>query len=120
VPHTDGLAAAAPDDSGMSYAILWRENGDPIRAGKLVVHNDRLVLEGADGRLAIRRELAFGIIRSVWIDRGRHERLDGRPVAVLEADTNTFRIASLAGRGELNEIVTRVDGTLGDLKTATV
>jgi hypothetical protein len=103
----------------MSYAILWRENGDPPRVGKLVVRGDRLLVEGADGREAIHRELAFCSIRSIRVDRGRDERLDdGRPVAFLETDTTTFRIASLAGRGELNEIVRLVDGALGDSKNA--
>ena len=101
----------------MSYAILWRENGDPVRAGKLVVHSDRLVLEGADGRVAVQRELARSSIRSIRIDRGRDERLGGRPVAVLETDANTFTIASLAGGGELNEIVGLVDGALVRIKT---
>jgi hypothetical protein len=96
----------------MSYAILWRENGDPVRAGKLVVHFDRLVLEGGDGRAAVRRELTYGGLRSIRIDRERDQRLEGRPVAVLDTDANTFRIASLAGRGELNEIVRLVDGSL--------
>ena len=116
---TDGIAAAASDDEGMSYAVLWRENGDPIRAGKLVVQRDRLVLEGADGRVVVRRELAYRNIHSVRIDRGPHERLDGRPVAVLETDANTFEIASVPGRGELNEIVARVGSTLGATDTAT-
>jgi hypothetical protein len=102
----------------MSYAILWRENGDPVRAGKLVVHFDRLVLEGADGGVAVWRELAYCSIRSTRIDRGRHERLSGRPVAVLETEANTFTIASLAGGGELNEIVGLVTGSVGDGKTA--
>lgn len=102
----------------MSYAILWRERGDPVRVGKLVVRVDRLVLDGADGRVAVHRELSYGSIRSIRVDRGRHERLDGRPVAVLETDTNTFGIASLAGRGELNEIVRLVDAALDRSKAA--
>jgi hypothetical protein len=112
VARTDGCAAVATDYPAMSYAILWRENGDPVRVGKLVVHFDRLVLEGGDGRVAVRRELAYGGIRSVRIGRERHERLEGRPVAVLDANANTFKIASLAGRGELNEIVGLVEGLL--------
>lgn len=102
----------------MSYAILWRENGDPVRAGKLVLHFDRVAFEGAEGRVAVRRVLAYGSIRSIRIDRGRDERLGGRPVAVLETDANTFKIASLAGGGELNEIVGLVDGAVGGSKTA--
>jgi hypothetical protein len=102
----------------MSYAILWRENGDPVRAGKLVVHLDRLVLEGADGGVAVRRELAYGGVRSIRVDRGRDERLGGRPVAVLETGANTFTIASLGGGGELNEIVGRVDRAVGGSATA--
>jgi hypothetical protein len=118
--RTDGIAADTSDDTDMSYAILWRENGDPIRAGKLVVHRDRLVLEGADGRVAVRREVDYRSINSFQIGRERHERLDGKPVAVLETDANTFTIASLPGGGQLNEIVARVGGTLGDIKTASV
>jgi hypothetical protein len=102
----------------MSYAILWRDTDDPIRVGKLVVEPDRLVLEGGDGRIAVRRELAYDSIRAVRVDRGRHDRLDGRPVAVVETDTSLVRIASLAGRGELNEIVGLVDGALAAGQTA--
>ena len=109
--HTDYGGTVRSQDAGMSYAILWREDGGHVRVGKLVVHDGGLVLEGGDGRGDVRRELAHSSIRSVRIDRTRHERLNGRPVAVLEADTKTFTIASLAGRGELNELVARVDGS---------
>jgi hypothetical protein len=100
----------------MSYAILWAENGDPVRAGKLVVHFDRLVLEGGDGAASVRRELSFGSIRSIRVERGLGDRMDGRPVAVLETDGNAFRIASVAGGGELNELVGRVSGGLSHVR----
>jgi hypothetical protein len=96
----------------MSYAILWAENGDGVRAGKLVVHFDRIVLEGGDAGEAVRRELSYGSIKSVEIERGVAERLDGRPVAVLETDDNTIRIASLIGGGELNELVALVSAAI--------
>jgi hypothetical protein len=115
--RTDGRSAVAADDPGMSYVILWQENGGPVRVGKLVVHSDRLVLDGADGRVGVRRELAYSRIRSIRVDRGRDERLDGRPVAVLETDAQTLKIASLAGGGELNEIVGLVDGAINVRKT---
>ena len=110
--RTDGREAVAADDSGMSYAILWRENGSRVRAGKLVLHCDCLVIEGADGRVAVRRQLTYVSLRSIRIDRGRDERLDGRPVAIMQTGPSTFKIASLAGRGELNEIVARIGGAL--------
>ena len=102
----------------MSYAIVWRENGDPVRAGKLVVHFDRLVLEGGDGRDSVRREFDYGGICSARIDRGRDERLGGRPVAVLETDANTFTIASLDGLGELQELVVLILGAQASPTTA--
>jgi len=100
------------DNPGMSYAIVWRQNGDPVRVGKLVVRPDQLVLEGADGAVAVRRELDYAGVGSLRIGRGQDERLGGRPVAVLESNKGTFEIASLTGRGELNEIVRLVEGAL--------
>jgi hypothetical protein len=105
--------------TAMSYAILWSENGDPVRAGKLVAHADRLVLEGAQGGgLGLRRELAYRNIRSVRIARGLGDRLDGRRVAILETGEITFKVASLAGIGELDEIVSLVDVGLSRPHTA--
>jgi hypothetical protein len=101
---------------GMSYAIVWRENGRrPVLVGKLVVGFDRLVLEGAVGGVAVWRELVFGGIRSIRVGRARDERLGGRPVAVVECGGDTFTIASLAGGGELNEIVGLVTGAVGGM-----
>lgn len=102
----------------MSYAILWSENGDPVRAGKLVAHVDRLVLEGAQGGRGLRRELAYRNIRSVRIARGPGDRLDGRRVAILETGEITYKVASLAGIGELDEIVSLVDVGLSKPHTA--
>ena len=103
---------------GMSYAVIWTESADAVRAGELVVHSDRLVLHGARGREAVRRVIDFGSVHSIRINREPSARLDGRPVAELETDIGMIRIALLPGRGELTEIVGLVGSAIPGAKAA--
>jgi hypothetical protein len=92
------------DDIGMSYAVLWSEAGGPTFAGKLELRDRLLFLEGANCGVH-RRTLDLDQVASLRIGRGRLERLQGRPVLVLE-DGNGSRLclATLDGIGALHEL----------------
>lgn len=98
----------------MSYAVLWSENGDPPYAGKLQLVPGRLALEGTAGGVDRRTVLGLAEIVAVRVGRGPAERLEGRPVLVLERpQAEDIRIAPLGGAGVLHELVDLIDVQLG-------
>ena len=88
----------------MAYAVVWSENGGPPRAGSLELGDGSLGFSGPP-----RRELPYGDVADVRIDRRPTFRLAGRPTLVLESRAgDTFRIASLDGPGTLHELLERL------------
>jgi hypothetical protein len=97
------------DDAGMSYAVVWSEEGSAVHVGKLELRDRSLVLDGLNGSGRIQRELGIGDVMSLHIGRSRGERLGGRPVLVLQlTHGGTLRLATLAGVGALHEIVDHI------------
>jgi hypothetical protein len=100
-----------------SYAVLWSEPGQPLRAGKLELEPTALRFEGTNGTRSSRHvhRVFFEEIESVHVGRTGRERLAGRPSLVVELSVGgPLRIGSVQGVGVLSEL----SGLLGHL-TAT-
>jgi hypothetical protein len=93
-----------------SYAALWCRDAHAVYAGKAVLEKGFLRLTGADRRGCESREsLALSGLDVVRVARGRHERLEGRPVLVLTASGGpSLRLALLDGGGTLLELAERL------------
>ncbi|HET7567777.1 MAG TPA: hypothetical protein VFJ91_07295 [Gaiellaceae bacterium] len=94
-----------------SYAVLWSEPAQPVRAGKLELEPTGLRLEGSLGRRGGRQvhRVFYEDIESVHVGRGNGERLAGRPALVLDlAVGGPLRIGSVQGLGVLSELAERL------------
>jgi hypothetical protein len=90
-----------------SYAVLWSEPEQPVRAGKLELEPTALRFEGSLGSRSRRlvHRVFFEDIESVHVGRSRLERLAGRPALVLDlAVGGPLRIGSVQGAGVLSEL----------------
>lgn len=90
-----------------SYAVLWSEPQQPVRAGKLELERTGLRLEGSLGRRGGRQvhRVFYEDIESVHVGRAGGERLAGRPALVLQlAVGGPLRIGSVQGLGVLSEL----------------
>jgi len=89
-----------------SYAVTWREEMLQTYTGKLELGPTWLRFEGGstNGRSSVEM-IHHRDIASVWIGRGREERVQGRPVLLLERRSGgLIRIASLNELGTIREI----------------
>jgi hypothetical protein len=87
-----------------TYAVVWSEAAGPVRAGKLVLNDDGVRLEGASTRT-----IAYAEIGRLRVARGLTERIQGQPSIVLElVRGGRLRIGSLAGPGTLHELEERL------------
>lgn len=90
-----------------SYAVLWSEPEQPVRAGKLELEPTGLRFEGANGSRSSRHvhRIFYEDIESVHVGRSGRERLAGRPSLVLDlAVGGPLRIGSVQGVGVLSEL----------------
>jgi hypothetical protein len=94
----------------MWYAVVWSENGGPIRAGGLELMGDGVLLAGRsqeEGKSS--RTLLYEDFAGVWVERRPDGRLDGRPALVLERrDGLCIRIASVGGPSALPELAEHI------------
>lgn len=91
----------------VSYAVLWSEPEQPVRAGKLELESNALRFEGSRGMRSSRHvhRVFYEDIESVHVGRSRFERLAGRPALVLRlAVGGPLRIGSVQGAGVLSEL----------------
>ena len=94
-----------------SYAVLWSEPEQPVRAGKLELEPNALRFEGARGGRTSRHvhRVFYEDIESVHVGRSVRERLAGRPALVVDlAVGGPLRIGSLEGVGVLTELAERL------------
>ena len=94
-----------------SYAVLWSEPQQPVRAGKLELEPTGLRLEGSLGRRGARQvhRVFYEDIAAVHVGRDGGERLAGRPSLVIElAVGGPLRIGSVQGLGVLSELAERL------------
>jgi len=93
-----------------SYAVLWSEPQQPVRAGKLELEPTGLHLEGSLGERGSEvHRVFYEDIEAVHVGRDRRERLSGRPALVLElAVGGPLRIGSVQGLGMLSELAERL------------
>lgn len=93
-----------------SYAVTWREPRGPVFAGKLELGPAQLRLEGASphGRRST-QSLRYDDLVSVRVARGSDDRVDGRPVVLVERrNGGPLRIASVGGVGLIAEVASRL------------
>jgi hypothetical protein len=94
----------------MSYAVVWCENGGTACAGSLDLGEQRLLLTGASADGPARREVAYGDLTDVWVERRPRRRLNGRPTLVVEAgEGGRITLISLGAAGSLLELTGRLD-----------
>jgi hypothetical protein len=90
-----------------SYAVLWSEPEQPVRAGKLELEPNALRFEGTRGTRSSRHvhRIFYEDIESVHVGRSGRERLAGRPsLVVAVAVGGPLRIGSVQGAGILSEL----------------
>jgi len=86
------------------HAVVFRVAPGVPAAGALVVHEDRLLLEGRSGEGRCELSLPYADITEVRIGRSPDERLNGNPVLLLERDgAQPIQIEPL-GLGLLHEL----------------
>jgi hypothetical protein len=92
-----------------SYAVLWRDGGGPVSAGKLVLGPTSLRLDtgrgpGRASSKVIRYSDLTGVAHALPVDRIRSQ-----PTAVLSRRaSNGVSIAAVDGMGSVREIVERL------------
>lgn len=94
----------------LSYAVVWREPGGPRYAGGLELGPSALRLRGAAPDGSVRAErLLYDDLAAVRVGRAAEERIDGRPVLVLDRQVGgRLCVASLEGFGIVHELAERV------------
>jgi hypothetical protein len=94
-----------------TYAVVWREGGEPLASGRLEVRPRSVVLEGGRNGQPVEREIAFENLLTIRVGRSREDRLDGQPSLVLERRTGqAIRVASVAQPGIVSELAQRLIG----------
>ena len=95
-----------------SFAVLWSEPGQPVKAGKLVLGPYGLHFEGSGGIRGadpLVHEVYYEDIGAVHVARGGGERLVGRPALVLDRSAGgAVRIGAVDGPGILSELAARL------------
>ena len=92
-----------------SYAVIWRDGGGPVSAGKLVLGPTSLRLDtgrgpGRASSKVIRYSDLTGVAHALPVDRIRSQ-----PTAVLSRRaSNGVSIAAVDGMGSVREIVERL------------
>jgi hypothetical protein len=89
---------------GASYAVVFRETGGPSIAGALVIDEDRLRLAGRAGDDRLEMDVRFTELAAIRTSRSGAERLNGRPVLVLERSQAPALYLAPLGAGLLGEI----------------
>lgn len=89
-----------------AYAVVWREAGGPVLAGKLELGADGLRLEGSGHRgLVARRRLEYADLAEIRIGREPAERINGLPSLILERGAGqSIAVAVLESPGAVFEL----------------
>jgi hypothetical protein len=107
-------AAAAPQPHGRSYAVLWREDGGPVRAGKLELGPRSLNLE--NGKARSRLSLSSFVYRDLVRIETTHDprgRIKGQPTLILERrGGRTIALAVIEFRVSVHEIAQLLEDAL--------
>jgi hypothetical protein len=104
----------------MSYAVVWSEDGGPLFAGSLELESGAVRLDGrTDETPEPARQLPYGEIVGVGIEREPASRLGGRPTLVLTLRGGSLlRLASVVGAGSLRELADGVESARAEFAAA--
>ena len=92
-----------------TYAVVWRERGGQLCAGRLELRPDALRLAGRGGGGSVTRELAYAELCGARIGRSSEERLEGLPALVLTLrEGGRLLVGSITGLGALIELTDRL------------
>ena len=92
------------DERRVRYPVVFRVAPGVPAAGALVLCEDRVLLEGRSGEGRSELAVPYGEIAEVRIGRSGDERLNGKPVLILErVDTQPIQVEPL-GFGLLHEL----------------
>ena len=102
--HADAPTGGPAEDTRMSHPVLWSEDDGRIVAGKLELVDGVIRLEGMNGHV-VNLSLPLQAIAAARIGRAKAERLQGRPVLMLQfRGGRRIRITTLSGAGALHEL----------------
>lgn len=93
-------------DAMASYAVVWRDEGGPLYAGKLELGPDALRVQGSSPEgLVASRTIAYAELVGVRIGRGPTDGINGRPSVVLDRGVGRpISIAAVSGAGIVHEV----------------
>ena len=98
----------------MTYAVLWRENEGPEFAGGLLLAGAGIELSGtAVGRLAAQREVSYGDVRDLYLERQRRASDRHTALVLVTTEGDRLEIESLQGGGALHELADHVAAARG-------
>jgi len=87
-----------------SYAVLWTDQTDGVKAGKLELRPECLRFDGPEVQ-----RVPYADVEGVRVGRRLAERIRGRPSLVLDlAGGRHLRVGSIGGAGTLHELAERV------------
>lgn len=98
--------AVVPGKERLSYAVVWREDGGPLRAGKLELGSAGVSVQSSspDGTIT-RRTIPYLDVVDVHIARELEGQINGRPaVVVRQPGGREVSIGALEGPGVVVEI----------------
>lgn len=93
-----------------SYAVRWLDRSGALVAGKLELRPRTVLLEGSNDHAGDSRELSYGDLAGVRVDRGAAECIDGRPTLVLARRDGgeAIRVAEVGQTGIVAELAERI------------
>src|SRR6266508_611884 len=107
-------ATAAAQSHGRTYAVLWRDDGGPVRAGKLDLGARSLTLE--NGKARSRLSLSSFVYRDLVRIEATHdprERIKDQPTLILQRrGGRTIALAVIEPRVSVHEIAQFLAGAL--------
>jgi hypothetical protein len=96
-----------------TYAVVWREGGEPLGRGRLQLRPGALELDGLAGPTHVTREIHYDELTAVRVGRSSADRLNGHPSLVLErAGGKTIVIASVSPQGVVAELAAHFSGCI--------
>ena len=94
----------------MTYAVVWRESGGPVSAGRLELTPGSVVLAGSTRTAReSRRSILYDALLNVRFERRGEPGKERRPALVLECrDGTQLEVTPIGGAGVLRELAEQI------------